>query len=61
MVMGDVNSNSIEEIWGNDKYRMLREMHSSGDIDRVSTCAKCPLANLDEPTPALDLEMIETI
>jgi len=61
MVMGDVNSNSIEEIWGNDKYRMLREMHSSGDIDRVSTCAKCPLANLDEPTSALDLEMIETI
>lgn len=42
--MGNVNESSIEEIWNNEKYTYMREMHKNGHIDKIPTCKACPLA-----------------
>jgi radical SAM protein with 4Fe4S-binding SPASM domain len=44
LVMGNVNENSAAEIWKNEKYTQLREMHAKGRINEIPTCARCPLA-----------------
>ncbi|WP_404417407.1 radical SAM/SPASM domain-containing protein [Marinospirillum sp.] len=45
MVMGNIYNNNIEEIWTSKKYNKLRETHRNGNIDSISTCRNCPLAN----------------
>ena len=42
--MGNVNESSVEEIWNNEKYTMLREAHETGNMSLVKTCKHCPLA-----------------
>lgn len=40
-IMGDVNKNSIEEIWRSEKYIKLREELHNGNRAYKSTCAAC--------------------
>ena len=42
--MGNINENSTSEIWKNEKYQKLRDLHLNGKINKVSTCRNCPLA-----------------
>ena len=44
--MGNINQQSASEIWTGEKYRELREMHRSGRIADIPTCANCTLARL---------------
>ncbi|MBD3670066.1 MAG: SPASM domain-containing protein [Gammaproteobacteria bacterium] len=44
LVMGNVNENTASEIWKNEKYTEMRELHASGRINEIPTCARCPLA-----------------
>lgn len=44
LVMGNINKNSIDEIWKNDIYQNIREKHLNGRINEIPTCRKCPLA-----------------
>lgn len=40
-VVGDANTESISEIWQNEKYRVLREAHASGKYNQIAICSKC--------------------
>lgn len=42
-VMGNVNQNSIGEIWQNDRYRFIRECHKNGKYFLINMCRNCPL------------------
>ena len=44
LIMGNINESSTSEIWKNEKYQNLRNLHLSGKINEVPTCSKCPLA-----------------
>jgi radical SAM protein with 4Fe4S-binding SPASM domain len=44
--MGNVQENSVEEIWNGDKYKMLRKLHRTGNFESIEICKKCPLANV---------------
>lgn len=44
LIMGNINESSTSEIWKNDNYQKLRNLHLSGKINEVPTCSKCPLA-----------------
>ena len=39
--IGDLNRNSIREIWNSDKYREVRKNHLSGQYERISICKDC--------------------
>ena len=38
LVMGNINENSLEEIWNSDKYNELRKMHVSGKFPKGHKC-----------------------
>ena len=38
--LGNINDNSIEEIWNNDNYQKLRRNMSRGDLEQAG-CANC--------------------
>ena len=44
LVMGNVNEESAADIWHNEKYTQMRELHASGRMAEIPTCARCPLA-----------------
>lgn len=44
LVMGNINDSSIEEIWHNEKYTYMREMHKNGYSNKIPSCRTCPLA-----------------
>ncbi|MDD5675877.1 MAG: SPASM domain-containing protein, partial [Chitinivibrionales bacterium] len=50
-VIGDINNNTIEEIWNGEKYREFRKLHISGRKDQIAACAQCQYVN---GTPALE-------
>lgn len=41
LVLGDVNENSLLEIWKNKKYRMLRRNLIKGNNHQIPLCADC--------------------
>lgn len=45
LVMGNIFESSAADIWQGEAYQQLRERHSTGHYDEVSTCARCPLAH----------------
>ena len=45
LVMGNINENSISEIWNNEKYRKMRDLHRKGEYKKISECKNCSLAN----------------
>ena len=38
--IGNINENTIEEIWNNDRFQELREGMASGNLVKAG-CAKC--------------------
>jgi radical SAM protein with 4Fe4S-binding SPASM domain len=44
--MGNVKEQSAREIWRGREYERLRELHRSGRIEEIPTCAGCMLAKL---------------
>jgi len=44
LTVGNINDNSLAEIWRGEEYTRLRDLHASGRIDEIPTCARCPLA-----------------
>jgi radical SAM protein with 4Fe4S-binding SPASM domain len=46
MVMGDMNTQSIEEIYKGDAYEKLREAHSKGDFSK-HICSMCDQTNFN--------------
>ncbi|MAG39241.1 hypothetical protein CMO90_04105, partial [Candidatus Woesearchaeota archaeon] len=47
--LGNVNENSLEEIWNSKKYQELRNMHISGKFPKGHKCqAKCDQVKLYE-------------
>jgi radical SAM protein with 4Fe4S-binding SPASM domain len=44
LVMGNINENTLEEIWNGKKYKDLRKMHISGNFPKDHKCSeKCDL------------------
>jgi radical SAM protein with 4Fe4S-binding SPASM domain len=43
--VGNVFENTAQEIWQGEKYQRLRDLHASGRIDEIPTCARCPLSS----------------
>ena len=44
LVMGNINENSLDEIWNSEKYKQLRKMHISGNFPNGHKCKeKCDL------------------
>jgi len=41
MILGNINNNSLEEIWNSKEYRNLRMMHNSQNKKRVPLCKNC--------------------
>ena len=44
LVMGNIHELSAVEIWQGEAYQELRKQHSKGNYQKISTCARCPLA-----------------
>lgn len=40
-VMGDLNEQSVEEIWNGETLGWLRQLHREGEYDRISICKSC--------------------
>lgn len=45
LTMGNIFEQSVHEIWTGERYEIMRDLHSSGNIDKIQTCAECPMAN----------------
>ena len=49
IVLGNVNENSLEDIWNGEKYQKLRNMHITGKFQKGHKCsAKCDQVKLFE-------------
>jgi MoaA/NifB/PqqE/SkfB family radical SAM enzyme len=40
-IIGDVNRNSIKEIWSSPEYKKVRELHLSRNFNDVAYCGRC--------------------
>lgn len=43
--MGNINDNTVQEIWNGKKYTELRKLHKSGKFFENDICRNCALAN----------------
>jgi radical SAM protein with 4Fe4S-binding SPASM domain len=43
--MGDINKETVEQVWNGKKYNELRKLHRSGEFFKNDTCRNCALAN----------------
>jgi len=47
--IGNVNKNSIREIWNSDKMQRYRELHIKGLFDNINICKVCNVPNINIP------------
>lgn len=40
-VIGDVNRESLREIWGNDKIKIMKKLHKEKNFSTIPICASC--------------------
>ena len=48
ILMGDINSSTLKEIWQSGKYKSVRDIHSSGKRNDISLCIDCSVWDTDE-------------
>ena len=44
-IVGDINKQSIEEIWNGEKIRQFRQLHIEGRKDEIEICQNCDYIN----------------
>jgi radical SAM protein with 4Fe4S-binding SPASM domain len=47
MNMGDVNTQTIAEVWKNEKWTRVRQLHRTGQRNKLSMCQGCKIWDLD--------------
>jgi radical SAM protein with 4Fe4S-binding SPASM domain len=47
MNIGDINENTIAEVWRNENWTRIRELHSTGSRNEIRFCQGCRLFDLD--------------
>ena len=47
MNLGDINKQSIAEVWHGEKFRKVRELHTTGRRNEISFCVGCRLFDPD--------------
>jgi len=45
LVIGNINENSIHDVWHSEKYNNLRQKHLEGMIDELPLCKDCELSH----------------
>ena len=45
--MGDLNKDTIEDVWHNEKWARIRGLHSTGERNQIDMCRGCKLFDLD--------------
>jgi MoaA/NifB/PqqE/SkfB family radical SAM enzyme len=48
LIMGDAKTESLKDIWKNDRYKRLRSAHEQGRYDSIPTCRKCSVPWLSQ-------------
>ncbi|MSP63073.1 MAG: radical SAM protein [Myxococcales bacterium] len=48
-VLGNLATQSLEEVWNGPLLRELREKHLADDVDGIPVCATCPRHGFDHP------------
>ena len=48
--LGDLNANTLLEIWEMEPYHTIRNIHLSGNGRQMEMCNKCPILNYDALT-----------
>jgi len=41
IILGDFNTQSLEEIWNNESFKKIRQLHLDFKADEISLCKKC--------------------
>ena len=47
VVLGNVNNNSLLEIWNSEKFEKIRNDHAKGNRNNISICAGCRIWDTD--------------
>lgn len=47
VLMGDLTSHSIQEVWQGQMFQKMRELHSTGNRNEMEMCRGCKLFDLD--------------
>ena len=47
MNIGDINKNTIAEVWNNQNWNKIRNLHETGNRNDIKFCQKCQLFDLD--------------
>jgi radical SAM protein with 4Fe4S-binding SPASM domain len=45
--LGDINSETIAEVWHNEKWANIRRLHSTGNRNEIEMCRGCKIYDLD--------------
>lgn len=45
--LGDINQQTIKEVWQNEKWNNIRRLHASGQRNEINFCRGCRLFDLD--------------
>jgi len=41
VILGNIKTQSIEEIWGGEKLRQIRDFHRKGEFEKIPICRNC--------------------
>ena len=47
MNLGDINRESIVDVWRNNKWAWVRDVHSTGERNQIELCRGCKIFDLD--------------
>jgi len=57
MNIGDVNKNTMKEIWNNSNINNIRHLHKTGNRNEISFCNRCVTFDKDYSLENLDIEV----
>ena len=57
LVLGNINENTLEEIWNSKKYKEFRKMHITGNFQKGHKCSeKCDLKKVHNYLKLIDYQ-----